>query len=167
MILPRIATAVITALALLPAGCHARYRMLDAVVSQSGELPCFSVPRSGWRATKLEVAALVVTEVTREGSVISSPWDLGSSTPLRDVTVSPHSCLIYGAAPGERAAPLRPGTRYSLFLNAFAPDGANRRYRAYFCLGRGEDGKNVVYQVAWDEHEHRRRWDVCGLTPDK
>lgn len=167
MILRRAAAVAITALALLPAGCHARYRMLDAVVSQSGELPCFSIPRSGWRATELEVAALVVTEVTRDGAVISHPWDMGSSRPLRDVTVSSRSCLVYGAIPGESAIPLRRGARYSLFLNAFTSDGANRRYSAYFCLGAGEDGKSMVHQVAWDEHEHRRRWDVCGITPDK
>lgn len=163
MILPRVVAATIVVLALLPTGCHARQRMLDAVVKQSGDLPCFSVPRFGWRATELEVTALVVTEVTREGAVISQPWGVGLSTPLREVTVSSRSCLVYGAVPGEHAAPLRRGARYSLFLNTFTPDGVNRRYRAYFCLGADEDRDKVVRQVKWDQHAHKRRWDVCGL----
>lgn len=162
MSLSRIAALGFAVCALAPSGCHARQRMLEAVVTQSGDLPCFSVERSGTRVAELEVAAFEVTELTRGGAVISQPWTAGLAKPMQNVTVSSDSCVIYGSVSTEQATPLRAGARYSLFINAFAPDGTNRRYQGYFCVGVDEAGDKVVHQVKWDTDTRARRWDVCG-----
>lgn len=163
MNLSKLVVVIAAVLALAPTGCHARQRMLEAVVTQSGDLPCFSVERSGTRVTELEVAAFEVTELAPDGAVISQPWTAGLAEPMRNVTVSSDSCVIYGSVSNEQATPLRVGARYSLFINAFAPDGSNRRYQGYFCVGVDEAGDTVVRQVKWDTDTHARRWDVCGV----
>lgn len=152
-------------------GCPAGPRMLDAVVRQSGDVPCFSVSRQDIRRDEfLKVGAIYVTEIGAMGEVLSTPWHAGFVIPGRKLMISESVCVRYGNPgvehQGQAPAQLEAGRRYDVFINAAVKRGArwdNRRYDAKFCLTQDARGRVAVRQVHWNKKSAEWGWYVCGF----
>ena len=159
---------VIGAIVLLAAsGCPAHQKMLDGIVGQSGDLPCFTVPIEGIEGFgTLRVAAIEVSEITEKGAVVSIPWSVGMKGTMPATVLAPSKCIAYGAIGGQSvAAPLMEGKRYALFINGHVGplnQGQNRRYSGYFCVIKSGIEEQLVRQVKWDRRARVWDWGVCG-----
>lgn len=162
-------------LMLVATSCDARQRMRTGEVRQSGALPCFSIEDSSWFGTEqVYVAAIIVSEIDVDERVVTTTWDAGFTASDSPSMLSADTCIPYGGvgdsyrSDGE-IVPVRPGKRYTVFINAHIRDGddwENRRYRAYFCVSRNAAKSVIVRDVKWDRQAGGRNWNICEKSGD-
>ncbi|GAB2627511.1 hypothetical protein GCM10027191_25450 [Novilysobacter erysipheiresistens] len=162
--------SLVVMLALAAGGCDAKQRMLDAVVRQSGQLPCFSVPTESLRdKDELTVAGIQVSELDEREQVRGTTWTGDFTLSEPPTLLSPETCIPYGTLESGRTVgpliPIEPGRHYTVFINAHVRRGEewqNRSYSGYFCVAKDAMQRHLVREVQWDKALGRRRWDGCG-----
>lgn len=144
-----------------------------AVVTRSGDRPCFGVESDGGTAPS-RLYSLSITEVKPErgGDWRSLPeelWGFDMAPPGLRLEGPAGACVRYADLPPKANArseprPLQPGRTYRVEMSARPQDGREptRSYEIDFCLKAGAGGTTEVRSVAWDEAARRWRDEVCA-----
>lgn len=167
-------TSRLLALALLtmsfPAACmQPRGMYQDAEIRMAGSVPCFTVPDK--KETRRSNPALAAISVDRyNGSDWEGVWYW--ITPEHPVVLlSPEECILFGqestiGRSQAPLAPLRPGERYHLAINAEIPNPSKRgdrtlgrMYSRDFCLRADQTGELEIILVP--RMQGVVQWQLC------
>lgn len=148
--------------------CHSE--LGEAVITMSGDQPCFSV--SSDRSTRAGIALYGVTVTTHTPNV-SAPetvhWKFSIEPAGKSIPFSSRECIRYGSVPKTGVQsdfkPLEPYTIYFVYIEAKPPKSPVFSYDGLFCLKPGPNGKMALQVVSTDNSLGESRYDVCRKPP--
>jgi len=148
--------------------------MGTALVTQSGDQPCFGVPGEGsTREAPPRLYSLSITPAQAARSdwraLPEELWGFNVAPPGLRLEGVPPACIRYGELPAAAQArvapsPLEPGRMYHVEMSARPADGRERTraYKVDFCLVPMTNGAPELRVVTWDEDARRWRDEVCA-----
>lgn len=151
----------------LSSASHATSIRYEAQVLDRGGQPCFTVDKTHLA----DAPRLASIEVIAESGQSEIAWreftvaGKGDAVIFFDAVCLPYGTKLENEGAFAAAQKLAAGRHYAVMLNTDVTRGGkleNRRYRAYFCVVRRDDGRQRVQQVFYDETVHRWNWDACG-----
>lgn len=148
--------------------CGATSRMGDAVVSNSGGVPCFTIPKNSETRQGIPLDGLIVSELTSsdESTYPNELWQFSIEPPGSSITMRPEKCILYGALPKlakqNSLTPLKPFQVYAVFLHAVPKGTSLRGYKADFCVFPEKNGQTSVKVIPWNDVEKKWQYEVCA-----
>jgi hypothetical protein len=149
------------------AGCAARSRMGEVVVTQSGSEPCFGLENTA--ATRQgEHRLWSIAVYQRSGDKPQPVWVFTLAPQNQALFMAPPVCVLYGQAPAQAAVSTAPialetGIVYSVSVGARGTDASDptRSYSGEFCLLRKAGQPSTVYQIQWDAKAEKWQRNIC------